>query len=124
MSICDDLLTVHVQGLASCGSSSAASARRWPTCGATADPGIVHEPKGLRAPGLHILRAAVIGTFYRSGESTSETYGSGAHAVVIELTAETYSRLIVDVEDPRATVDTINRALSTQRLSQPGSTVS
>lgn len=36
----------------------------------------------------------------------------GTHVIVIELVNESYDRLIVDVNDPRATVDTINGAVS------------
>ncbi len=119
LSVSNDLLTVDVQGL----HQLWAFKRR--ICvplahvrGATADAGIVQEPKGLRAPGLHVPGATVIGTFHRAGEKHFWDVRSGAHAVVIELTGETYDRLIVDVDDPRSTVDTINRALSQPRSSR------
>ena len=113
VSVTDDLLTVDVQGLH----------RLWAfkrrirvplahVRGATPDPGIVHEPKGLRAPGLHVPGAAVIGTFHRDGETHFWDVRVGTHTIVFELADETYNRLIIDVEDPRTTVDTINRAVS------------
>lgn len=116
VTVADDLLTVDLQGLH----------RLWAfkrritvplahVRGATADPGIVNEPKGLRAPGLHIPGAAVIGTFYRDGEKHFWDVRSGAHAVVIELADDAYARLVVDVEDPRSTVDVINRAAARSR---------
>jgi len=80
--------------------------------GATADPGIVHEPKGLRAPGLHVPGAAVIGTFTRDGERNFWGVRDGSHAIVIELAQERFTRLVVDVEHPRAVVDLINQATS------------
>lgn len=80
--------------------------------GATADPGIVHEPKGVRAPGLHVPGAAVIGTFRRDGETHFWDVRTGSQAVVIELAEERYTRLVVDVEQPRAVVDLIHRATS------------
>ncbi len=80
--------------------------------GATVDPGIVHEPKGLRAPGLFVPGAAVIGTFSRDGERNFWDVRDGSHAIVIELTQERFTRLIVDVEHPRAVVDLINQATS------------
>ena len=118
VSVTEDLLTLDVQGLH----------RLWAFMrrirvplahvrGATFDPGIVHEPKGLRAPGLHIPGAAVIGTFHRAGEKHFWDVRVGTQAIVIELTDETYDRLVVDVKDPRSTVDTINRAVSHLRSS-------
>lgn len=115
VSITDRLLTVELHGLH----------RVWAlkrriqvplshVRGATADPGIATEPKGVRAPGLR-LPGVAIGTFYREGEKHFWDVRSGRHAIVIELVGEAYTRLIVDVDDPRATVDMINRALSPSR---------
>lgn len=111
VSIADDLLTLDLQGL----HKLWAFKRRIRVPlehvrGATADPGMVHEPKGLRAPGLHVPGNAVIGTFYRDGEKHFWDVRSGADAIVIELVEESYARLIVDVGDPRGVVDAINRA--------------
>lgn len=78
--------------------------------GATADPGVVAEPKGLRAPGLHVPRLAVIGTFHRDGERHFWDVRNGARAIVIELVDEHYDRLIVEVDDPRSVVDAVNQA--------------
>ena len=78
--------------------------------GATADPGMMREPKGLRAPGLHIPGGAVIGTFHRDGEATFWDVSKRARAVVIELADEAYNRIIVDVADPRGIATAINRA--------------
>lgn len=111
VSIADDLLTVQLTGLH----------RVWAlkrhirvplthVRGATPDPGIVGERKGLRAPGLH-LPGFVIGTFSRGREKHFWDVRSGRHAIVIELTDEPYTRLVVDVDDPRGTADTINRSL-------------
>jgi hypothetical protein len=117
VSITDRLLTIELQGLH----------RLWAlkrriqvplahVRGATADPDIIGEPKGIRAPGLH-LPGAVIGTFLQDGEKHFWDVRSGRHAIVVELAEETYTRLIVDVDDPRVTVDTINHALSPSRTS-------
>jgi len=80
--------------------------------GATVDPGMVSEPKGVRAPGLHVPGVAVVGTFTRDGERTFWDVGSGANAVVIELSGASYDRLVVEVDDPRAVADGVNRALA------------
>lgn len=116
VNVVDDLLTVDLQGL----HQLWALKRRIgvPLAhvrGATADPGIVHEPKGRRGPGLYVPGAAVIGTFHRDGERHFWDVRSGARAVVIELTDEAYDRLIVEVDDPRSTVDAVNRALARAR---------
>ena len=71
---------------------------------------MVHEPKGVRAPGLHVPGAAVIGTFQREHEKHFWDVRTGTHAIVIELAEEDYARLVIDVDDPRAVVDMINGA--------------
>jgi hypothetical protein len=81
--------------------------------GATIDPGIVREPKGLRAPGTHLPGVVVAGTFHIHGQRVFWDVRDPAKAVVIELADERYARLIVQVDDPRATVDLIEHA--TQR---------
>jgi hypothetical protein len=83
--------------------------------GATADPGIAGEPKGLRAPGLQVPGGATIGTFHRDGAKHFWDVGRGGRAVVIELVDDEWARLVVEVADPRATVDAVNRAVTRAR---------
>ncbi|MEU2665039.1 hypothetical protein [Micromonospora sp. NBC_01740] len=78
--------------------------------GATADPGIVKESKGLRAPGAHLPGVIVAGTFHLDGERVFWDVRDPAQAVVIELTDERYNRLVIQVSDPRATVRLIEEA--------------
>ncbi|MFI1865243.1 hypothetical protein [Streptomyces jumonjinensis] len=78
--------------------------------GATADPGIVREPKGFRAPGTHFPGLIVAGTFHIGGERVFWDVRDASKAVVVELTDERYARLIVQVSDPRAAVALIERA--------------
>lgn len=84
--------------------------------GATADPGAAAEPKGVRAPGLHLPGVAAVGTFHRGGDKTLYAVRSGRRTVVIELTPgpETsgFTRAVVEVADPRAAVDAVDRALA------------
>ncbi len=80
--------------------------------GATADPGIVDEPKGWRGPGAHIPGVIVAGTFHQDGKKVFWDVHDKTKAVVIELKDETYQRLVVEVADPRATVEVIERAVS------------
>ncbi len=84
--------------------------------GATADPGAAAEPKGVRAPGLHLPGVAAVGTFHRDGDKTLYAVRSGRRTVVVQLDPgpETsgFARAVVEVADPRATVDAVNRALT------------
>ena len=41
--------------------------------GATADPGVIKEPKGIRAPGAHVPGVITAGTFHIHGERSSGT---------------------------------------------------
>ncbi|GAA0526136.1 hypothetical protein GCM10010172_03310 [Paractinoplanes ferrugineus] len=79
--------------------------------GATVDPGIAAEPKGLRAPGTSLPGVITAGTFHQEGERVFWNIRDGARAVVIELADERYARLVVEVADPAATVALIEREI-------------
>ncbi|AGZ38524.1 hypothetical protein [Actinoplanes friuliensis] len=79
--------------------------------GATFDPGIVREPKGLRAPGTHVPGVIVAGTFHADGERVFWDVRDADKAVVIQLDDAEYARLVIEVDDPRAAVDLIEQAL-------------
>jgi hypothetical protein len=79
--------------------------------GATADPGVVRDRKGIRAPGTHFPGVIVAGTFYDDGERVFWDVHDAAKAVVIQLDDERYARLVVEVEDPESVVDLIERAV-------------
>ncbi|WP_433040111.1 hypothetical protein [Dactylosporangium sp. CS-033363] len=79
--------------------------------GATADAGIAHEPKGIRAPGAYIPNVITAGTFHLDGEKVFWDVHDARKAVVIELADERYARLVVEVDDPRATVKLIESAI-------------
>ncbi|MEO6880970.1 MAG: hypothetical protein ABI181_08475 [Mycobacteriaceae bacterium] len=78
--------------------------------GATHDPGMRNEPKGWRGPGLS-LGQKLSGTFHAEGEQQFWNVSGYENAVVVELADEDYTRLVLSVEDPRAVVDLINRAI-------------
>lgn len=80
--------------------------------GATADPGVINEPKGFRAPGTYVPGVITAGTFHIHGERIFWDVHDAAKAVVIELHDERYARLIVQVADPQATVALIERAIA------------
>ncbi|HTJ32326.1 MAG TPA: hypothetical protein VL738_03780 [Dactylosporangium sp.] len=79
--------------------------------GATADPGVAHEPKGIRAPGAYIPNVITAGTFHLDGEKVFWDVHDARKAVVIALADEKYARLVVEVDDPRATVELVERAV-------------
>ncbi|MEU8232281.1 hypothetical protein AB0C12_22085 [Actinoplanes sp. NPDC048967] len=79
--------------------------------GATVDPGIVREPKGLRSPGTHMPGVIVAGTFHSDGERIFWDVRDAGKAIVIQLDDEEYARLVLEVDDPHAAVDLIERAL-------------
>jgi hypothetical protein len=80
--------------------------------GATADPGVTQDSKGMRAPGTHIRGIITAGTFHLDGERIFWDVHDSAKAVVIELADERYARLIIQVDDPAATVALVVRALT------------
>jgi hypothetical protein len=79
--------------------------------GATVDSGIARERKGFRAPGTHIPGVLTAGTFYQNGERIFWDIKDGDQAVVIQLRNEQYARLVIEVDDARAAVTRIDRAL-------------
>ena len=75
--------------------------------GATHDPGMKHEPKGLRAPGLRTGQK-LSGTFHSDGGRQFWNINGYENAVVIELKDERFDRLIVSLENPAECVGRIN----------------
>jgi hypothetical protein len=79
--------------------------------GATADPGMIGEPKGVRVGGTSVPGVIRAGSFRVDGEHVFWDVHDAAKAVVVELSDERYARLVIEVDDPRATVDLIERAV-------------
>lgn len=79
--------------------------------GATFDPGMMNEPKGIRAPGLRVP-GKLSGTFHADGERQFWNVSGADRTVVIELDpSEHFTRLIISVDDPRQVVDTVNQSV-------------
>lgn len=77
-----------------------------------AEPGIMRGWwKGIRAPGTHLPGVIVAGTYYQGGEKVFWDVCDDSRAIVIELTGESYARLIIEVADPEETIATIRKAL-------------
>ena len=83
--------------------------------GATADPGIAAEPKGIRAPGARVPGVITAGTFHQDGEKIFWDVRDPSKAVVVELADDQYARLVLQVDDPRATVALVENALAGRR---------
>ena len=79
--------------------------------GATADPGVVREPAGLKSPGTSVPRIITAGTFHKDGERVFWNVRGSQEPVVIELAEEKYARLVLGVPDARTTAERIERAL-------------
>lgn len=75
--------------------------------GATHDPGMKHEPKGFRAPGLRSGQK-LSGTFYSDGGRQFWNISGYENAVVIELKSERFDRLVVSLENPTECAALIN----------------
>ncbi|GGN94038.1 hypothetical protein [Nocardia rhizosphaerihabitans] len=78
--------------------------------GATIDPGIIKERKGIRAPGTYLPRVITAGTFHIDGERVFWDLRDPDKAVVIELADERYARLVVEVDNPAEVVALIEKA--------------
>jgi hypothetical protein len=80
--------------------------------GATVDRGIAHDPKRWRGPGTYFPGVIVAGTFHQDGEKIFWAVHDKDKAVVIELEDDTYQRLVIEVDDPRSTVELIERSVA------------
>lgn len=78
--------------------------------GATYDPQVVDEPKGLRSPGL-ATPGRWVGTFRKDGEKHYWCARKGMKSIVISLKDDNFDRLFLTVDKPREWVDQINAAL-------------
>lgn len=66
---------------------------------------------GIRAPGTSVPGVIVAGTFYWHGDCAFYDVHHAENAVAITLRDEKYQRLVVEVEDPAATIAAINAAV-------------
>jgi hypothetical protein len=79
--------------------------------GAKADP---HPAmgwfQGLKLAGTDLPNIFRAGTFHQEGELVFWDVRQPENTIVIDLTHERYKKLIIEVADPRAAVDLINKA--------------
>jgi hypothetical protein len=85
--------------------------------GATADPGIAHEVKGLRVAGARVPGVITAGSFHQDGERIFWDVHNPAKVVVIELKDERFARLVIEVSEPATTVALIEEHLTTRHQS-------
>ncbi len=67
--------------------------------------------KSIRAPGTHVPGVITAGTFYQEGKRVFWDVHDPDSTVVIHLEDDVYARLVIEVDDPPATVAAIQRAL-------------
>jgi hypothetical protein len=80
--------------------------------GAEVEPEIAQGwREGIRAPGTHVPGVITAGTFYQEGERGFWDVHHPEKTVVIRLRDERYARLVIEVDDPRATAAAIQGAL-------------
>lgn len=68
------------------------------------DATVAEEPKGIKAPGTHIPRLFVAGTFHAAGVKTFWNIRRGERCVVIHVEGEKFDRLVIEVDDPAAVI--------------------
>ncbi|MGC8633611.1 MAG: hypothetical protein ACP5VP_02935 [Candidatus Limnocylindrales bacterium] len=78
--------------------------------GASQDPDALRERHGLRLAGASLPGVVAAGTFF-DGEWWFLDVHHPERAVKIDLDHEHYSALIVEVDDPQATIQAINAAI-------------
>ena len=67
--------------------------------------------QGIRSGGTHVPGVITAGTFHQEGERVFWDVHDPEKAIVIRLRDERYARLVIEVEDPSATVAAIREAL-------------
>lgn len=67
--------------------------------------------ESIRLPGAYMPGIAIAGRFYRHGDWIFWNIHEGKKAITIDLDHEGYVSLVVEVEDPEATVALVQAAL-------------
>jgi len=70
--------------------------------------------KGIKMVGARIPGVIKAGTFYQDGGRVFWDVHDADRAIAIHLRDDQYNELIVEVDDPTATIDTINRVAQQQ----------
>jgi hypothetical protein len=70
---------------------------------------------GFRMPGAQIPGVLTAGTFYQSDGAVFYDVHDPERTVVLDLNHEHYKRLVIEVEDPAATVSHLQSAIRNRR---------
>jgi hypothetical protein len=73
-----------------------------------ADPTVAEEPKGIKAPGTHLPRLFVAGTFHAAGVKTFWNIRRGERCVVVQVRGQKFDRFVIEVDDPAAVVAAVD----------------
>ena len=76
------------------------------------DPAAARGAKGLKWPGTHVPGYFAAGSFRRGGQWTFWDVRDPERAIVVELRGQRYDRLVVEVQDPKESVQLLNEAAS------------
>jgi hypothetical protein len=76
-----------------------------------------HWYHGVRAPGTGVPGVITAGTFYQHGERVFWDVHHPERAIALSLRDESYAKLVVEVEDPDATILAIEAALGARKFS-------
>lgn len=68
------------------------------------DPLILKEPRGLRCPGTYVPGLITAGTYYRKGKCIFWDVCDPEKAIIVDLRAEPFTRLIVEVANPEEAI--------------------
>ncbi len=60
---------------------------------------------GWRAPGTFIPSIITAGTFYKDGNKIFWDVSNIENCIIVDLKDEDYKHLIIEVEDPKSTID-------------------
>ncbi|ROS71864.1 hypothetical protein EDF24_3722 [Curtobacterium sp. PhB130] len=100
VTLTDDALVIEPRGLDKVWSFTKSLSIPWGHVrGATHDSGMKTEPKGWRGPGLR-AGSKLSGTFHADGERQFWNVNGFENTVVIELSDEHFSRIVVSADDP------------------------
>ena len=72
---------------------------------------------GVRAPGTSLPGVITAGTFYQHGDRVLWDVHHPECAIALSLRDESYAKLVVEVEDPDATILAIEAALGARKFS-------
>jgi hypothetical protein len=72
---------------------------------------------GVRAPGTSVPGLITAGTFHQQGERVFWDVRHPERAVALSLRDESYAKLVVEVDDPEATIAAIEAALGGREVS-------